>query len=33
MKTNAQYTYLTEIFLEWEMAHTKFVEKIKTRRL
>ena len=30
MKTNVQFWYFAELFLEWEMFHTKIVEKIKT---
>jgi len=31
MKTYVHSWYLAELFLDWEMFHTEFVERIKTR--
>ena len=34
MKTNIHFlSYLTHLFLEWEMFQTKVVEKIKTQHI
>jgi hypothetical protein len=30
METNVRFLYLAELFLDWAMFQTEFVEKIKT---